>query len=136
MFYLGCFWGIICIFMLIGSSALFLLRCFNNIFLGGLSKKNCRKLIDTTLQWINTLEETHTIFGIGALISSLIHGVIMKFFVEESILGVISLILFIFIFVMGVIDKFIYRDARGIIKRYHMWINILFIIIVFFHMMF
>lgn len=136
MLFLGRFWGIVCIFMIIGSILLFLVRCFYKTSVSGLSKGSHRKLIETTIYWINILEECHVVFGIGALIAALFHSIIMKFFVEESILGVIVLILFVFTFVMGVVEKYVYRDSKGVIKKYHFIIDLVFILFLILHVLF
>lgn len=136
MLFLGRFWGIVCIFMIIGSILLFLARSFYKTVVSGLSKGNHRKLIETTIYWTNILQECHTVFGIGALIAALFHSIIMKFFVKESILGVIVLILFVFTFIMGVTQKYVYRDSKGVIRKYHFIINILFVLFLLLHLLF
>lgn len=136
MLFLGKFWGIVCILMIIGSILLFLARSFYKTAVSGLSKGKHRKLIETTIYWTNILEECHTVFGIGTLIAALFHSIIMKFFVRESILGVIVLILFIFSFVMGVTQKYIYKDSKGVIRKYHYIMSILFILFLILHALF
>lgn len=136
MKFLGNFWGILCIIFALGALLRTVASGFYNKFIRGLSKKSHRTLIDVTINLTSILEENHGVFGAGALISAIIHILIMKTNVGFSFWGLLTLLGILFVIFTGVINKFIYRDKNGELERYHKMGNLAFIFFLIMHLIF
>jgi len=136
MSFLGSFWGIVSIILMIGALSRIVGAGFYNKFIRGLSKKKHRGLINATISTNNILEDNHGIFALGALISAVIHIIIMKRSITFSFLGFSTIGALLFVVLTGVINKFIYRDKGGELRKYHKMGIIVVIFSLILHMIF
>ncbi|MEG1256811.1 hypothetical protein [Clostridium sp.] len=136
MSFLGGFWGIVSIILMIGALSRMVGVGFYNKFIRGLSKKKHKGLINATINTNNILEDNHGIFASGALISAVIHIIIMKRSITFSFLGFSTIGALLFVVLTGVINKFIYRDNGGELRKYHKRGIIVLIFFLILHMIF
>lgn len=136
MLYLGKFWAIVSVILIFLAIMKYINDVFYQKFVVGLSKNKFKEFIDVSLEFKRAIEDNHNIFAIGAIISGIIHWLIMKYAVSKSILGSLSLFLLIVTFILGVIQKYIYRDKNGKIIKLHKKAVIILIFILIFHMIF
>ena len=136
MLYLGKFWAIVSVILIFLAIMKYINDVFYQKFVVGLSKNKFKEFIDVSLEFKRAIEDNHNIFAIGAIISAIIHWLIMKYAVSKSILGFMSLFLLIVTFILGVIQKYIYRDKNGKIIKLHKKAVIILIFILIFHIIF
>jgi len=133
---LGKFWGIISVIFTIGALSRVVSLGFYNKFIRGLSKKKHRVIINKTININSVLEENHGVFGVGAFISSIIHILIMNYRESFSFWGIATFVCLLIMVAIGIINKFIYRDKRGKIRRYHTTIILIYIVSLVMHILF
>jgi hypothetical protein len=133
---LGKFWGIISVILTIGALSRVVSLGFYNKFIRGLSKKKHRVIINNTININSVLEENHGVFGVGAFISSIIHIFIMNYKESFSFWGIATFVCLLIMVAIGIINKFIYRDKRGKIRRYHTTIILIYIVSLVMHILF
>jgi len=136
MDFLGKLWGIISVIFTLAALSRVASSGFYNKFIRGLSKKKHRGIINKTINVNSILEENHGVFGLGAFISSIIHIFIMNIKDGFSFWGIVTFVSLLIILVTGIINKFIYRDKRGQIERYHRTIILVYIVSLVMHIIF
>ncbi|MEG0613483.1 MAG: hypothetical protein RR486_13255 [Clostridium sp.] len=136
MKFFGDFWAFISIILMVAAALRIVATGFYNKFIRGLSKKQYRGLINTTMDVNNILQDNHVVFGVGAFISAIIHIMIMEGSFTFSFLGLLTMMTLLFIVVTGVINKFIYRDKNGEFKKIHIVMVLILIFFLILHMSF
>ena len=133
---LGKFWGIISVIFTLGALSRVVSLGFYNKFIRGLSKKKHRGIINKTININSILEENHGVFGVGAFISSIIHMLIMNHKESFSFWGIATFVCVLIMVATGIINKFIYRDKRGKIRKFHTNIILIYIVSLVMHIIF
>lgn len=133
---LGKFWGIISVIFTLGALSRVVSLGFYNKFIRGLSKKKHRGIINKTININSILEENHGVFGVGAFISCIIHMLIMNYRESFSFWGIATFVCVLIMVATGIINKFIYRDKRGQIRRLHTTIILIYIVSLVMHIIF
>ncbi|WP_346848830.1 MULTISPECIES: hypothetical protein [unclassified Clostridium] len=133
---LGKFWGVISVIFTLGALSRVVSLGFYNKFIKGLSKKKHRGIINKTININNVLEENHGVFGVGAFISSIIHMLIMNYKESFSFWGIATFVCVLIMVATGIINKFIYRDKRGQIRKFHTTIILIYIVSLVMHIIF
>ncbi|WP_346888182.1 hypothetical protein [Clostridium sp. UBA1056] len=136
MEFLGYFWGIISIIFTLAALSRLISSGFYNKFIRGLSKKKYKGIINKTININSVLEENHSVFGACAFISSIIHILLMNTKAGFSFWGMVTFISLLLIVVTGAINKFIYRDNGGQLKKYHKTIILIYIVALIIHIIF
>jgi len=130
---LGKFWGIVSVFCLAICFLKIVIKWFNRRFVIGLSRKNSKRLIEVTFAISKIIEELHGVIAIVAFLSSVIHMIIMNATIKFSYLGTVCILIFICIILLGIIDKYIYKDKSGDIKMCHIIMSGILFIFLFLH---
>lgn len=133
---LGKFWGIISVIFTLGALSRVVSLGFYNKFIRGLSKKKHREIINKTININSILEENHGVFGVGAFISSIIHMLIMNYKESFSFWGIATFVCVLIMVATGIINKFIYRDKGGQIRKFHTTIILIYIVSLVMHIIF
>ncbi|MGN9162627.1 hypothetical protein [Clostridium sulfidigenes] len=133
---LGKFWGIISVIFTLGALSRVVSLGFYNKFIRGLSKKKHRGIINKTININSILEENHGVFGVGAFISSIIHMLIMNYKESFSFWGIATFVCVLIMVATGIINKFIYRDKEGQIRKFHTTIILIYIVSLVMHIIF
>lgn len=133
MNFLGGFWGIISIIFTLAALSRLISSKFYDKFIRGLSKKKHKGIINRTININSILSESHGMFGICAFVSSMIHILLMSTKVKFSFWGTVTFISLLLVLVTGIINKFIYRDKGGQLKRYHKTIILIYIVCLIIH---
>lgn len=133
---LGKFWGIISVIFTLGALSRVVSLGFYNKFIRGLSKKKHRGIINKTININSILEENHGVFGVGAFISSIIHMLIMNYKESFSFWGIATFVCVLIMVATGIINKFIYRDKGGQIRKLHTTIILIYIVSLVMHIIF
>lgn len=133
---LGKFWGIISVIFTLGALSRVVSLGFYNKFIRGLSKKKHRGIINKTININSILEENHGVFGVGAFISCIIHMLIMNYKESFSFWGIATFVCVLIMVATGIINKFIYRDKGGQIRKLHTTIILIYIVSLVMHIIF
>ncbi|HBA02742.1 MAG TPA: hypothetical protein DCW51_01505 [Clostridium sp.] len=133
---LGKFWGIISVIFTLGALSRVVSLGFYNKFIRGLSKKKHKGIINKTININSILEENHGVFGAGAFISSIIHMLIMNYKESFSFWGIATFVCILIMVATGIINKFIYRDKEGQIRKFHTTIILIYIVSLVMHIIF
>ncbi len=133
---LGKFWGIISVIFTLGALSRVVSLGFYNKFIRGLSKKKHRGIINKTININSILEENHGVFGVGAFISSIIHMLIMNYKESFSFWGIATFVCVLIMVATGIINKSIYRDKGGQIRKFHTTIILIYIVSLVMHIIF
>lgn len=136
MIYLGCFWGIMCVIFSFLAGLKGWADFFYDRFIRRLSKYRYKRIIEIAFEIKKAVEDNHGLFGSASLISGIIHGLIMYGVNKISITGIGSMILLFGICLSGIIDRYIYKDKKGKIKKWHCRLHIINGIIISIHIIF
>ncbi len=133
MITLGKFWGIVCFILSIACFIRFIVNRFYYSFIRGLSKRRNRKLIDISTKVMKSINKNHTLLGIGALISLIIHINIMYRIIGFKFSGFLAALALLFAIVVGIINRFMYKDKSGKFTQYHVIASIIVLILIILH---
>lgn len=133
MIILGRFWGFVVMALIIFCFLKIITHMFYHKFIRGLSKRRNRKLIDTSTKILKSLDRNHTLCGMGALIALIIHGIIMSINVGFSFSGFLAGLSIMFVIVVGLINKLMYKEKKGELIKFHVIGSLAVILMILLH---
>jgi hypothetical protein len=130
---LGRFWGFVIIALVMFCFLKIITHMFYHKFIRGLSKRRNRKLIDISTKILKSLDRNHTLCGIGALTALIIHGIIMSINVGFSFSGFLAGVSILFVIVIGLMNKLMYRDKRKELIKFHVIGSLVVVLMILLH---
>jgi len=82
---------------------------------------------------MKSINKNHTLLGIGALISLIIHINIMYRIIGFKFSGFLAALALLFAIVVGIINRFMYKDKSGKFTQYHVIASIIVLILIILH---